>query len=50
MNSVRWRGGDSVLYEGSRRSLDPFSVDEKAGVDVDLAVEVVVAELRGVDG
>ena len=43
-------GGGSILYEGSRRSLDPFSVDEKAGVDIDLALEVVVAELGGVDG
>lgn len=42
-------GGSSILDEGPRRSLDPFSIDEKTGVNVDLAFEVDVVELGGVD-
>ena len=39
-----------ALYEGSRRTVDPFSVDEKASVDGGLAGEGVIFELGGVYG
>jgi hypothetical protein len=42
--------GGGVLNEGSRGTLDPFSVDEKAGVDGRLACEEVVVKLGAVDG
>ena len=42
--------GCGALYESSRRTLDPLSINEKAGVDVDLASEKDVVELGGVDG
>ena len=41
--------GSSVLNECSRRTPNPFSV-ENTGVDIDLAFEGVVAELGSVRG
>ena len=38
-----------MLYEGPLGAVDPFPVDEEAGVDIDLATEEVVIELGGVD-
>jgi hypothetical protein len=50
MNRRRRGGASSVLDEGSRGTGDPFSVNEKAGIDGRLAFEEVVVKLVGVDG
>ena len=41
------RGRGNALDGGSLRTLDPFSVDEKAGVDGNLTFEKIVVELVG---